>query len=245
MQEQSLLFSIAINGYHWEYKKNIESHKAYASRYGYRYVVVDKPSISLLDMECAWLKIALIIEALRAEYDWVAFVDADAEIKANAPPIESLAETGKSIYMAKGYSGRINSGVMIAQKSEEAIQFFTQVLENYDLTLPEEDSVGWGENGHIIHFAKNNPNIKLISRRWNNNDDFFLPDYIRHYSAGPMRERYVPGLVNHLRFLLSHYYLAVIKRLSRESFSDVNFRRRLSALVKSSLRRYGEFTVAE
>jgi len=153
MQAQTLVFSIAINGYHWKYKKNIDSHRAYAKRQGYRYVVVDRPVISLLEMECAWLKVALMIEALRAGYQWVLFVDADAEIKADAPAVESLDEVGKCLYMARGYSRRINSGVLIAKQSEEASLFFRKVLENCNLSLPKTDDVGWGENGHIIYFA--------------------------------------------------------------------------------------------
>ncbi len=244
MHAKTLVFSVAINGYHWKYKKNIDSHRAYAAKQGYRYVVVDRPVISLLDMECAWLKVALMIEALKAGYQWVLFVDADAEIRPEAPPIESLDEVGKCLYMARGYSQRINSGVLIAKQSEAACQFFRKVLENSDLPLSKADDVGWGENGHIIHFAKDNPSLKLISRRWNNNGDFFLKDHIRHYSAGPLREKYRTGLIDQFRFLLSHYSLAVLKRLIFQAeLTPDNFRKRLALLIRKSVHRYSEFSV--
>lgn len=246
MRSQTLVFSVAINGYHWKYRKNIDSHRAYAKRQGYRYVVVDRPVISLLDMECAWLKVALMIEALRAGYQWVLFVDADAEIKPGAPAIESLDEQGKCLYMARGYSQRINSGVLIAKQSEEACIFFRQVLESSDMPLPVADDVGWGENGHIIHFAKNNPGLKLISRRWNNNGDLFLRDHIRHYSAGPLRGKYQTGFIDQCRFLLSHYYLAVLKRLMfQPELTPDNFRKRLERLIRESVHRYDEFSVVQ
>jgi hypothetical protein len=224
-----------MNGYYWEYKKNLQSHAAYAVRHGYRYVVIDRPQISLLGMECVWLKVALMREALKAGYDWVMFVDADAEIQTSAPAIESLQEEGKSIYLAKGYSGRVNSGVLIASQAKASLEFFERVLSGHGSELPPEDDVGWGENGHIIHFAKNNPSVKTISTRWNNNRDPYLRDFIRHYSAGPLRSSYRPGFVNHLFFLAHRYFVALARRLSRVSGTkSPSFMSRLNSLVEAA-----------
>ncbi len=231
MRSNTLIFSIAMNGYYWEYKKNLQTQAAYAMRHGYRYVVIDRPQISLLGMECAWLKVALMSEALKAGYDWVMFVDADAEIKPSAPAIESLRCEGKSIYLAKGFSGRVNSGVLIASRAEASEAFFDQVLAEHAKALPPEDDVGWGENGHIIHFAKKNPAVKLISARWNNNRDPYLRDHIRHYSAGPLRAYYQPGFINHICYLCHHYLVAIVRRVPTSGHPRSTFVARINALL--------------
>ena len=105
---KTLVFTIALNGYQWLYQEHIEHQQAYAQRYGYDFVAVTKPALSLMGLECAWLKISLLARALSCGYETVMYVDADADVRAHTPPLESIIEPDKSLYMAHGYSGRFN-----------------------------------------------------------------------------------------------------------------------------------------
>ena len=53
--------------------------------------------------------------------------------------------------------------------------------------LPDEDNVGWGENGHVIHYSHGCDFVKELDLKWNNTYKIDLEDYIRHYNAGPLR----------------------------------------------------------
>lgn len=182
-----LVFSVGLNFYDKIYDRCMASHQRYAEQQDYDYVLVNKPRWGTV-IESVWLKVPLILAGLKAGYDWVFFVDADCEIRPNAPRVETLAVSGKSLYLGNGFSGNVNSGVIIAKNEQKAVAFFQQVFDAAGTDVPEMD---WGENGHIIHFSKNNDQLEILDRRWNNNADVELDDYIRHYSAGgPMRPLY-------------------------------------------------------
>lgn len=184
---KTLIFSIALNGYQWLYPKHLSSHQEYANKNNYEYVLISKPSISNLGMECCWLKLVLLKAALVNGYQNVMFVDADALINVNCPPIHEIFADGKYLYMANGYTGRFNSGVMIARKAEALINWLDKLILYRYQHLPSIDSTGWGENGHVIHFSKQVNFIKVLHHRWNNTFDDKLNDHIRHFSNGPMR----------------------------------------------------------
>ncbi len=243
MSTNTLMFTIALNGYHWQYRKNIQSQRAYAERHGYHYVVVDRPLLTSLGIECAWLKVALILEALKANFDWVIFVDADAQMQPSAPAVETLAAPQKYVFIARGYSGRINSGVLIAQQSHSAFSYFYQVLENMEKEIPECDSVGWGENGHIIHYAHHKAFIQVISSRWNNNSDPHMQDYIRHFSAGPLRALFKPALRDRFLFFTSRCLLTLGKHCGLiTKAKTLSLAQRLELLVEQSKRHHQEFS---
>lgn len=182
-----LVFTIAINGYQWLYAKHIESQRQYAKRWGYSYLAVERPVVSRLGVECCWLKLCLMQAALLNGYRKVLFVDADALIQTNAPALDGVLRSGMLVGMAKGYSGRFNSGVILAKRHPLTLHWLEQVLAAREVTLPESDSVGWGENGHIIHISKQFDCIQELSVVWNNTYDPLLDDYIRHFNHGPMR----------------------------------------------------------
>jgi hypothetical protein len=187
-----LVFSVGLNFYDKIYDRCIASHQRYAQRQGYDYVLVNQPRWATV-IESVWLKVPLLLAALKAGYDWVFFVDADCEVRAITPRVETLAVPGKSLYFGQGFSGNINSGVIIAQNTPEARAFFQEVFNATQREVPEMD---WGENGHIIHFCKGNKNVQILDKRWNNNVDVNLDDYVHHYSGGgPMRTLYklAPG----------------------------------------------------
>lgn len=241
-----LIFTIALNGYEYLYKKNFISHENYAKKYGYSYICVKKPGLTTLGIECAWLKVALMIRALRNGYRWVIFLDADTRVSEDTPAIITLEKHRKSLYVAKGYSGRLNSGVLIAKNCFQVLKYFEQTLSHAEMPLPAEDDVGWGENGHLIHFASQRYFVHYLDQRWNNNVDQALDDYIRHYSYGPLHGLYHPLFVDKLRYLIQHYTLAVLKRaetywqrlfkIPKNSFSV-----RLNSLVEKTTENYPVF----
>ena len=179
-----LVFSIAVNGYQHIFRDNIHSHKAYAKKNHYEYICIEKPN-HISNTEAAWLKIYLICMALKHGYDWVMFVDADCKIKPHTPAFTELEEPNKSIYCALGFSGHINSGVIIIKNTYESRFFFNTVKINCERSVPLPD---WGENSHMIFYGNYCKNLKIIGKEWNNNSNLNMDDYIRHYCSGtPMR----------------------------------------------------------
>lgn len=246
-----MLFTIALNGYQWHYKSLINSHEDYAKRQGYQHVAVTKPYLSVLGMEVAWLKVSLIIEALNAGYDWVMFLDADTRISEKTPAIIDIAERKKDIYASKGFSGRLNSGVLIIRNSSKSRQFFKQVMQQSQDPLPKEDDVGWGENGHIIHLAKQYDNIHYLDTRWNNNQDISLDDFIRHYSHGPIYDAFKPSQLDFAKGKICHLILALYSRLNKlfnlnvfqnKANQSSVFKNRLNLLTHNVLKHYPAFS---
>lgn len=233
-----LVFCVALNRYDTIYARNIESHRRYAERMGYAYTLVREPVWATV-REAVWLKIALLDSALRNEWDWVMFVDADCEITGVAPPVASLAQPGKEIYLAPGFSGNVNSGVIIARNGSNARDFFGKVLAAAGTSVPEED---WGENGHIIHFAKTCPAFAMIDRAWNNNADPAMVDYVRHYSAGgPMRPLYAFDRKAEMTKLLVRVVNKAKKLVGRHDVARAALVARLHELADRVGRRHPEF----
>lgn len=210
---KNLVFSVACNGYWWRFQKNIESHRRYAERFGYDYVCISEPQFSSLGIEVAWLKIPLILKAFERGYKNVMFLDADTEVRPSAPCFTEVLDGDKALCFSRGYSGRINSGVIITRRSINTANYFRSILASCEQGVPEEDSVGWGENGHIIHHSKGKDFVGIISSKWNNNHDHNLEDYIRHYSAGPLRSSYQERLMNRCVFILVKWVNGLLKRV--------------------------------
>lgn len=246
---RTLVFTLALNGYQWRYRQLIQTHKCYAKKHGYEYVAVSMPRFSTLGLEVAWLKIKLIQHALQSGYDWVVFLDADTRVRADSPAIPSLNQSGKVLYMGEGFSGRINSGVIIIKNSVLAKNFFTTVMSSAMDPIPKEDDVGWGENGHIIHHAKDCHFIARLDKRWNNNEDATLNDYIRHYSRGPLHCEFKASTFERLASNIYHYSLALLKRLKPDNYiknqslslQKYNFNERLDVILKKVQQHYPQF----
>lgn len=192
---RTLVFTVALNHYDLIWDQNVLSHRAYAARHGYTYTLVRRPAATTV-REAVWLKLALLQSALEAGWERILFVDVDCELKPSAPPVESALVPGKDVYFANGFSDRPNSGVILLRAGQGSRSFIQDVLAAADEEVPEQD---WGENGHVIHFAAKSPAVEILDRRWNNNADPELADFIRHYSAGgPMRALYRMSLSGRL-----------------------------------------------
>lgn len=206
--KRTLVFSVALNGYQWLYRNYLKSHRRYAHRHGYAYVLIDRPNFTRLGVECCWLKLLIIRHALASGFDSVLFVDADAYIQDSAPPIESALETGKQLYMARGYSQRYNSGVIYANATPEVIAWLDKVIASRKCKVTADCDVGWGENGHMIMHAAGKAFIGELDLKWNNTVSTQLCDYIRHFNHGPMRASWRLRL---LHKLLSRITRTVLK----------------------------------
>ena len=189
-----LVFSIALEGYSSLFRDCINSQRRYCLNFGFKYILVDKAPRSLKPAEAAWLKIFLLHASLDSSYKWIAFIDADCEIRHHAPSFVKKLEqfqADQNIFMAEGFSGRINSGVIFLKNSKEAKNYLESVIINGDKEVPDEDKALY-ENGHMIYYGKNNPNIKIINyEKWNNNRVFNERSYIQHYSGGKLREQFL------------------------------------------------------
>ncbi len=194
MTDRVLVMSMACNGYQWRYRTLISSHRAYTLRHGYDYLLFDRPALTRMGPECAWLKVPLLLSALQTGYDAVVWLDADTLVRHHCPALSELPHSDKTVFAARGYSMRLNSGVMILKQSVTAMAFLKHALFRATRPLPKEIDIGWGENGHLIDAAHQFDCVHYLDQRWNNNEDPLLDDYIRHYSAGPLSEEFVPPL---------------------------------------------------
>jgi len=212
MTSKTLVLSIALNGYQWMYKKELSTHKRYAQKQGYKHQAVTRPYVSALGVECCWLKLTLMRTALLSGYDTVLFLDADTVVNASCPALSSVLENEKHIYMAKGYSKRFNSGVLIAQNNELTTSWISRIIDSRFNTVQKENDVGWGENGHVIELSKDVNFIKELDQKWNNTFDYHLDDYIRHSNCGPMRTGFLHNFFHKIVFCLSARILTFVNR---------------------------------
>ena len=105
--------------------------------------------------------------------------------------------------MAKGYSKRFNSGVLIARNNVQTIEWLTCVINARVNKVQKENDVGWGENGHVIELSKGINFISELDQKWNNTFDYQLNDYIRHHNYGPMRTSVFNNFFHKVVFFLS------------------------------------------
>lgn len=215
-----LMFSLATYGYDIIWDQCIQSHKQYAHRHSYDYFCINHVPRGYTNDQVVWAKLPLIVEWCKY-YDRVVFVDADCMIQKGCPAIQTLEQENKYLYMAPGFSGRINSWVIIGKNSNELIKKFNQITANKETELPQEDSVwwvfGWGENGHMIHYCKDWPHLQLLDKKRNNNHQPDLDDYIRHFSWwGPMRWHYklsFAGKIQATKLFIQTLYKKIRRKL--------------------------------
>ncbi len=183
-----LIFTIAQNGYDTAFLQCIASQRGYARRIGATYVCVTKPRQVSDTAISAWLKIPLVLNALRSGYEWVMYIDADCEVATRAPDFRAdLSGKEGDVFMARGRSGRINSGVIIARRTDTAVRFISSVMDSITEPVPPEDRQSLKyENGNVIFVDRTQGGVSQIDLRWNNTFDPSLVDYVRHYT-GAMR----------------------------------------------------------
>jgi hypothetical protein len=189
--EKVLVFSIALGNYKEKFLPCIDSQKHYCKKLGYSYLLIDSSPRAMTASESAWLKIGLMDKFLGQHWEYVIFIDADCEIREHAPGIVlNIKDNPRSVFFATGYSGRINSGVIIVRNHTDSISFFQKILRHCDDIMPAPDKALY-ENGHVIHFGKNTSCVGLLPHKeWNNNSEYDPESFIQHYSGGPLRDHY-------------------------------------------------------
>jgi hypothetical protein len=110
--------------------------------------------------------------------------------------LDNLSQS-HAIFMAPGFSGRINSGVIFVRNHPDGINFLSTILENADREISDPADAAPYENGHFIHWGKGNQSIYLLEHDlWNNNSHLDANCYIQHYSRGKLRDDYLASRVN-------------------------------------------------
>lgn len=226
-QPNTLVFSIALNGYQYLYRNHLKSHREYALRHGYMYEAVTRPVVTHLGVECCWLKLTLLLRALRNGYQHVMFVDADAFIHTRAPQITDTMFEHASVLMAKSYSGRYNSGVIMIKNHGDSLAWLKSIINKQSTSIDQKNSVGWGENGHIIEQSKKSPCVGEVDIKWNNTYQKNLTDYITHFSHGPLRQGLTMRLIHKALSRLTNYY----SKITNIIFSDKNAAKELARLT--------------
>lgn len=230
-KEKVLVFSIALGGYSQLFKNCISSQRNYCKKFNLDYVLVNKSPRKLLPTEAAWLKLFLLRTALNTnKYSWIAFIDADCEIRDFSPLFLTdfkKYDDSKSVFLAHGFSGRINSGVILLKNSQEALKYLNNVINNGDIPVPIEDQALY-ENGHMIHYGKTNQTVQILeSLKWNNNQTITETSYIQHYSGGILRELYLKehpfrNLVYKIQKRLKRFYYTFSSRTTQTSMQVIN-----------------------
>lgn len=181
--KDTIVFTIATNGYDEIFEDCLKSQKEYALKHNYEYrALTGSPPSGISGTMSGWLKIVTICRLLKKGYQKVFFIDADALVREEAPPVETLLEEGKDIYVSYDFSNRINSGVIFVRNSRASQSFFKKLHWMSDIPgglLPKEDRNLY-ENGHFIFLAKKDNSVKIISNKWNNTTGESIGEYIWH-----------------------------------------------------------------
>jgi hypothetical protein len=188
--EATLVYTVGLNGYAERYSNYVRSQQLYADHNQYLYVAITEPSGKYGASEASWLKIAVMNDALALGYDRVAYIDCDAEVLPSAPPLDNIFDVDPPgrIFMARGHSGRFNSGVMFVRNSLISRRFYKEVWNAMGTLLDPADDVGWGDNGHVIQVAKKLDCVTEIPTAWNST--VWPPpavEFVRHHT-GPLQD---------------------------------------------------------
>lgn len=215
----------------------IASQRAYARKIGARFVLINKPARVSDTALSAWLKVPVMLHALQSGYDWVAYIDADCEIRRDAPDFRAkLQDNQGDVFMATGSSGRINSGVMIARGSRNGVLFFERVLDSMTAKIPAEDRASLKyENGNVIYVNRVHGGVTILDSRWNNTHDPDLDDYVRHYTGKlrPLLKR-APLRELQYQFMKRVASRQLLKFRSQPEQRDTDFRSALQAIESVS-----------
>lgn len=196
-----LVFSIATNGYERHFADFLRKQEEFSRAIGADYWVArGAPPWGISAHDSAWLKIPLLHAGLCRGYEWVIYLDADCEVRTRVSPLIAVAGHSEGIFACHDFSGRINSGVMIVRNVASARRLLRRVWLSAFLPaklLPAQDRNSY-ENGHVIHFLKGHPAVRIIDERWNwTRGDNPIEAYVHHFGgwtarpvASPRRSRW-------------------------------------------------------
>jgi hypothetical protein len=167
-----------------KWKRCIESQKLYCKKYGYDYVVDDRPLLEgQTNNEWTWKK-HYTLDQYENTHDLFVAIDADCEIKKNTPPIESVLNDN-SIYYVLGVSKRPNAGFMIFRNDSVRKYFHTELKKRRLQPVPPDFRVKLsGDNGHVIWIlSEMTKGLQELPLQWNCSQPSHIDDaYILHYT---------------------------------------------------------------
>jgi len=183
-----LVFSIAVNGYSRLFRACVASQRGWCERNGYEYWLLSQSLYRLSASDASWLKVPLLAHFL-SDRPWVGFIDADCEVRPHAPPIDVSLSGGHALYIAPGWSGRLNAGVIFA-RGGEAAALMHELWRRCEEPVPAH-CVAPYENGHVIAMLSGHKAVsRLEHSRWNNNSHLNPDSFIQHYT-GPLRRQFM------------------------------------------------------
>lgn len=194
------VLTVATTSYAVSWQFALESQERYARRFGYRYVRHGEPSTR---WNAKWSKLAYALEVIESGTD-ILLIDADAEITGKAPAFTIVLSENpeQDIFYVLGISGRPNSGVLILRGGRfgKAAELLKACIANAGVPVPKQDRVTKeGENGHIIHFLKQEPFASSsleLPLEWNcTRVAQSRTAYVRHYT-NQLREALFKGQMN-------------------------------------------------
>ncbi len=194
-----LLFSIATNGYDRHFAGLLGGQRAFAERCGAEFWVArESPPWGISAHDSAWLKIAILAEALARGFEWVLYLDADCEVRACPSPVDTLAADPAAVFVCHDFSHRINAAVIFVRNGPEARRLFRRLRWSAfrpTATLPPADRNLY-ENGHVIHYLKGEPAVRILDNRWNCSIYGEVADpFIFHHGGTPIREARKPAAI--------------------------------------------------
>lgn len=186
---KSICFTIALNGYAHTFRDCISSQRTYCREQHFELWTIKSLPWRITSRQCAWLKVEIMRGLLSAGVDSIAFIDADCEIRPHTPDFNGTFEDNQMM-MARGKSGRLNSGVIFARNDDRVIAFLDRLISESDNSVSTEDATLY-ENGHFIRYSRDVDFIGSLShKQWNNNSILDPDSFIQHYSGGELRRHH-------------------------------------------------------
>lgn len=141
-----ILLTVSFNTVGYTESDYFRSRERWARAVGAQHVYVSESSAGVtLDAQCAaWLRIPLML--MLRDRD-IFYLDSDCVIQPDCPSPANIAGGLSGFFMARGHSGRPNSGVILMTRHEDGIARFC--AEHYFEPYPENCDAPW-ENAYVI-----------------------------------------------------------------------------------------------
>lgn len=172
----------ASKDYVKKYDWCVKSQKEYCKKYNIDFYLDDgELEPNQQKSEWYWRKVYTPLKYFD-QYDIVAIVDIDIEMKPTSPDFRTVLDEN-SIYYVRGISKRPNSGFLPMRTNDISKKFLNTILERRGQPLPKYAKM-IGENGYVIQYIKENPEgTKEIPLEWNcSQPDYKDNAYFLHYT---------------------------------------------------------------
>jgi len=213
-----ILLTVSFNARGYERSAYFTSRADWARKNGVDHLHVSESTTGLkLDAHCsAWLRLPLMA-ALRGRA--LFYLDNDCTISLDCPVQSQITGGLDHLFVARGHSGRPNSGVLMV--SEQGSDIFDFCVDNIANAVPPACEAPY-ENGHVIWACESLPWRPLP--QWLNDADGTSGLIVHH--TGPN---------HHLRQIAYHNDFAGQHDFTKATVSDPEAMRRMAAEVMRRL----------